>query len=452
MDKQKIFNKKTLCWFIFILYSILNLFLVLKHEPWRDEIHAWLMSKELSFSELVVASRFDGHPILWHLILMPFAKSNFPIITLNIISYIIMLISAWLLLFKTKLSLFFKVIILFTIPFTYIYSAISRNYCLIVLLLVLIALLYDKRYEKPILYSVLIALLVHTHSLVWGIVAGLTITFHFDEIILFFKHKNKANIKKVLIGLTLIVVSTILVVLELYGTTNTDYGVNINSYILRFVGLLAMILLTFFVFTLFNKSYFREYMILFFGFAFQILVYTCFYSSVLFQRFMLIFVLILFYLLLLSKANLEERKFNILCIIYLLFMCVFALNSFANTVTNDIKYPYSSAQEMAKYINENLPANTTILIDASIIGQSIIPYLDTANFYDIAYNSYVTCANVSHDKERILNSLRNLDKTYSGKYIIICNHFVPLDPSYSELIFETKNSMINEIFSLYYIY
>ncbi len=99
-----------------------------------------------------------------------------------------------------------------------------------------------------------------------------------------------------------------------------------------------------------------------------------------------------------------------------------------------------------------MPANTTILIDASIIGQSIIPYLDTANFYDIAYNSYVTCANVSHDKERILNALKNLDKTYSGKYIIICNHFVPLDPSYSELIFETKNSMINEIFSLYYIY
>ena len=53
---------------------------------------------------------------------------------------------------------------------------------------------------------------------------------------------------------------------------------------------------------------------------------------------------------------------------------------------------------------------------------------------------------------RILNALKNLDKTYSGKYIIICNHFVPLDPSYSELIFETKNSMINEIFSLYYIY
>lgn len=452
MNKQRIFNEKILYWFIFILYSILNLFLMLRHEPWRDEIHAWLMSKELSFSELIVASRFDGHPILWHLILMPFAKSGFPIITLNIISYIIILISAWLLLFKAKLSLFFKVIVLFTIPFTYIYSAISRNYCLIVLFLVLIALLYDKRYEKPILYSILIALLVHTHSLVWGIVAGLTITFHFYEILLFFKHKNKANIKKVLIGLSLIVVSTILVVLELYGTTNTDYGVSISSYILRFVGFLIIILLSFLIFTVFNKSYFKEYLILFFGFSFQILIYTCVYSSVLFQRFMLIFVLILFYLLLLSKTDMAERKLNILCIIYLLFMCVFASKSFYNTITHDVKYPYSSAQEMANYINKNLPANTTILIDASIIGQSIIPYLDTANFYDIAYDSYVTCANVSHDRGKILNALNNLNETYSGKYIIICNHFVSLDSSYAELIFETKLSMVNEIFSLYYIY
>lgn len=452
MNKQRIFNKKTLSWLIFILYALLNLFLVLKHEPWRDEVHAWLMSKELSFSELVTASRFDGHPILWHLILMPFAKNNLPIITLNLISYIIILISAWLLLFKTRLSLFFKSIILFSIPFTYIYSAISRNYCLIILFFVLIALLYDKRYERPILYSTLIALLVHTHSLVWGVVAGLTITFHFDEIILFFKHKNKSNIRKTLIGLVLIVISTILVVLELYGTSNTDYRVLIDSSMLRFLGLLVMILLAFFIFTLFNKKYFREYLILFFGFAFQILIYTCFYSSVLFQRYMLIFVLILFYLLLLSKTNMEEKKLNIPCIIYLFFMCVFALNNFANTIKNDVKYPYSSAQEMANYINNNLPANTTILIDASVIGQTMIPYLDTANFYDIAYNSYVTCANVSHDTKRIINVLNNLDNSYSGKYIIICNYFTKLDSNYAKLVFETNVSMANELFSLYYIY
>ena len=102
MNLKKIFKNKTVIyWTIFVLYGILNLVLTLLHEPWRDEIHAWLMAKELSVVDLFLASRFDGHPILWHLLLMPFAKLNFPIITLNLISIIMILISSWSFLFKT---------------------------------------------------------------------------------------------------------------------------------------------------------------------------------------------------------------------------------------------------------------------------------------------------------------------------------------------------------------
>lgn len=449
MNKQKILNKKNLCWIIFILYSILNLILMLKHEPWRDEIHAWLMAKELSIPELIAASRFDGHPILWHLILMPFAKLNFPIITLNIIGYIVMLITTWLFLFKTNLSLFFKTIVVFTIPFTYIFSAISRNYCLILLLIILISIIYDKRYQKPILYSILIALLVHTHSLAWGIVAGLTITFHFHEIFLYFKEKNHVDIKEVVLGLCIIIFSTILVVLELYGSTNTDYGVGVNPYITYVIIIMCSIMLSVLLFSLINKSNYKEFIILSSSYAFQILIYTCVYSSVLFQRFMLIFALLLFYLILLSKTDLPKNKLDIICIIYLVFICIFASNQFINAIINDIKYPYSSAEEMANFINKNIPENTTILIDASIIGQSIIPYLDNAKFYDIAYGSYVDCANVSHDRQRIKNALDDIYSLYPGQYLIICNDFVKLDST--DIIYETQNAIKNEKFTLYYI-
>ena len=129
-------------------------------------------------------------------------------------------------------------------------------------------------------------------------------------------------------------------------------------------------------------------------------------------------------------------------------MCIFGITDFVNTLINDTKYPYSSAQEIANYINENLPENSTILIDASIIGQSIIPYLDSAKFYDIAYESYVDCANVSHDRGKIKNALNNLNSEYSGHYLIVCNNFVTLD---FDIIYETKNALVNEIFTLYYI-
>lgn len=450
---KKNINKETIFKIIiFILYSILNFVLLLKHEPWRDEIHAWLMSKVYSIPELFVASRFDGHPILWHLILMPFAKLNFPIIALNIISYILVMISAYLFLFKTNLSILFKIIVLFTIPFTYTYSAISRNYSLILLLLVIIGIFYNKRYDKPIIYSILICLLIHAHSLAWGIVAGLTITFHFVEIYKnFIKKEPVKNIKKIVVGLFLIVSNTLLVVYELYGTTNSDYGHYIGDYVIYIVSMLCLILVSLLLCSIWTKKYWKEFIVITISYAFQIIVYTCFYSSILYQRLILIFVLLLFYLILLNSSGIEKRRLDIICIVYLLFVCLFALKPFVENLVSDVKYNYSSAIEMADYINNELPENSTILIDASIIGQSIIPYLNTAKFYDIAYNTYVDCANVSHDRQRIIDALANLSD-YSGNYLIICNNFVELNNNDAKLVFETGSSIINEHFTLYYVY
>lgn len=436
---------------VFILYAIVNFIFLLKHEPWRDEIHSWLMAKVYSIPELFIASNFDGHPILWHLILMPFAKLNFPIITLNIINYIIVLISALIFLFRTKLSTSFKMLLLFTIPFTYTYSAIARNYSLILLFLVILSLLYPKRYEKPILYSIIICLLIHTHSLIWGIVAGLTITFHFVEIYKHIKYKNVGNIKSIILGLALIVINTLIVIFELYGTNNTDFAHGINSYIIYIILMILFIIITLLICSFWIKSYWKEFVIISFGLGFQILVYSCFYSSVLYQRLILIFVLMLFYILILASSNLDKKKLNIICIVYLAFMCIFALKSFSETLINDYKYNYSSAAEIADYINEYLPSTNTILIDNSTMGQSIIPYLNNCRLYDIDYDCYVDCSNVSHDLNR-LNSLLSDVSKYSNNYLIICNNFVQFDSSIADCLLKTSNSMSNEQFTLYYIH
>lgn len=451
---KKNINKETIIKIIiFVLYTILNFVLLLKHEPWRDEIHAWLMSKVYSIPELFVASRFDGHPILWHLLLMPFAKLDFPIITLNIISYVFVTISAYIFIFKSNnFSIFFKTIVLFTIPFTYTYSAISRNYSLVLLLLVIIGIFYNKRYDKPIIYSILICLLIHTHSLAWGIVAGLTITFHFIEIYKkFIKKENVKNIKKIIVGLALIAFNALLVVYELYGTTNTDYGHYINSYIIYIVFVFCMILVSLLLCSIWIKKYWKEFAIIAIGYSFQIIVYTCFYSSVLYQRLILIFVLLLFYLLLLNGAGLERKFLDVACIVYLVFACIVALNPFIEYLVLDINYDYSSAIEIANYINAELPEDSIILIDASIIGQSIIPYLNTAKFYDITYQCNVDCANVSHDRNKIRNAISNISN-YSGNYLIICNNFVTLDDNCAKLVFETGNSIVDEHFTLYYVF
>ena len=75
---KKHYNK-LLNYFFFMIFIILNFILMLYHEPWRDEIHAWTMAEFLSIKDLFIVSRFDGHPVLWHLILMPFTNSNLSI-------------------------------------------------------------------------------------------------------------------------------------------------------------------------------------------------------------------------------------------------------------------------------------------------------------------------------------------------------------------------------------
>ena len=450
---KKNYNK-LLDYIIFIIFVIINFILMFYHEPWRDEIHAWTMAENLSIKDLFIVSRFDGHPVLWHLILMPFAKLNFPIFTLNIISWLIVCFSAWIFIFKTKLNIIFKYLVLFTIPFTYVYSAISRNYCLILLLLMIIGSFYDKRYSHPILYSILISLLIYTHSLAWGIVAGLTITFHIYELFMYlFKNKRDINIKPILVGFTIIVVNTILVVLQLYGSTNPDYSTSAlssNQLLMNtFIMILSILMISFIIIKLLAKDNLKEYLIMLIGLLFQCLVYIVFYSSILLQRFMLVFVVYLFFIMLLSKTNIKKNYLNLFCVLYVIIMILSTgLKLFYINVKLDIKYPYSSAQEMANYINTNLSNEDTILIDSSIICQTIEPYLEYSHLYDIVYNDYFeNIKYMSNDNVRIYDALEHLNK-YNGYYIIVSHNNSEIN---QQLIYRTSNSLIGETYTLYYI-
>lgn len=209
--------------FFLALWLCVNFFFALKHEPWRDEIHAYLMAKNLSIKELIIVSRFDGHPILWHLILMPFAKLKFPIFTIQLINYFICSIAAYIFYFKVKMNKILKTIILFGVPFIYVYTAIARNYCLILLLVVLLAYLYSSRYKHPYWYTLLLCLLLNTPIIAWGLAIALYLSFNFVEIIKLYQKKSILNIKQIIITNLMFIIILLLLVLELYGTSNTDY-------------------------------------------------------------------------------------------------------------------------------------------------------------------------------------------------------------------------------------
>lgn len=146
-------------------YLVFNGILLAGHELWRDEANVWLIARELSPIQLFREIRYQGHPCLWYLLIMPFAKLGFPFKTISVLSFLIMAAGAGIFTFKAPFHPLTKLVCLFSPIFSYYYPVVARNYCLIALLLILLAYYYTVRNNKPVLYGLLLGLLVQADTI-----------------------------------------------------------------------------------------------------------------------------------------------------------------------------------------------------------------------------------------------------------------------------------------------
>ena len=80
----------------FLIISTISFITIFFHEAWRDEAQQWLLVKNMSLIELISFLKYEGHFLLWYLIIMPFAKLGFPYITQNIISWFFNILALFL--------------------------------------------------------------------------------------------------------------------------------------------------------------------------------------------------------------------------------------------------------------------------------------------------------------------------------------------------------------------
>lgn len=442
----------------FVLFLALNAVLLLIHEPWRDEVHAWLMAKNMSITELIAFSGYEGHPVLWHIMLMPLAKLGGGIWLMNCLSYLLVSIAAYIFVFRTKFFTIGKVVILFTVPFLYIYSSIARNYCIVLLCVMVISAIYQRRYEIPFLYSIVITLLIFSHALAWGMVAGLTITFHLYELGRIVCHKSVLQREKIvglLGGLVLIAVSSAFVVVTMLHGRNSGYMLYEDYYTKEFIMALLFISGTLILYGVFvREDTLKEAIVILFTFLFQVVIYLKVYSSVTLQRALLVNVFMLFFLVCTCKGKKMKDNFVPLLLYYMpvFLFCIFRIKA---TFIGDIRGNYSSAQEMAQYISESNIGDEVILTDAGIFAQTIVPYTDKT-IYDIVYKT-----DIEHSLYHVADynattiAVRNMinDEEYYGKYIIVYDKFWvdELDQFPFKKIYETRDSVEEENFTLFYI-
>jgi hypothetical protein len=154
-------------WFelaVLALYAVILTALLSNHVFWRDEMQAWLIARDsASLVDLFKNLRYEGHPGLWHLLLMPATRLTRNPEIMHWLQAVLAIGTMSIVVLASPLSRLEKAII----PFTYFplieYGILSRSYILGFLLVALVCVVWPRRFERPVILAALLALLANVH-------------------------------------------------------------------------------------------------------------------------------------------------------------------------------------------------------------------------------------------------------------------------------------------------
>ncbi|MGQ0827033.1 MAG: hypothetical protein ACT4ON_01435 [Bacteroidota bacterium] len=408
---KNIFNSIT-----WLLYAITTFIAVLHHEPNRDEAQVWLIVRDLNLSGIFSRLYLEAHPCLWYLIVLPFVKTGFPYMTMQLVHWIIAISATGLFLFKAPLNKLLKFLFVFSYYMIFQYSVIARNYSIIILVLFFIATYYQSRFTHPYRYALLIVLLYNSHLIAFGAAAGLSCVYFMDV------YKER-KIKILLFPLIIMLIGALSPLIQLWpqgDAVHASYitSLNINTAWVILTGIqnafipvipeyeeLKVALFFTLMFSLFFIFYLRRIPVFIFlliscGWIFYI------FSSILSgswrqEGLLLIFIIFSFWIIQYhtEKDNLISININkllnytILEKILKLFLAICLLINIIfgfSSLRKEYNYSFSGSKEVATFIKTNHLENNEIACYRSWRATAVAPYLPNTKLWFIDKEEYGT--------------------------------------------------------------
>jgi hypothetical protein len=107
----------------------IDLFNILRHEMWRDELQSWMIARwSSSIFDLVRNMRYEGHPPLWYLLLYAITRFTKWVPAMQLLNLVIATGTAYLVARYSPFTKFQKVLLCFGYFPLYEYGTISRSY------------------------------------------------------------------------------------------------------------------------------------------------------------------------------------------------------------------------------------------------------------------------------------------------------------------------------------
>lgn len=441
---------------LIVLWVVIVAFTMFHHELWRDEAQVWCIVRDLGIIDIFKMAKVEGHPILWYLFVMPFAKLGFSAFSMQIISFILVLSSIVFFIVKAPFSTILKGLFIFSTGMTYDVSVISRNYCLIPIIVFLLAELYPKRFNHPNWYIALIILLSQTHSLMLGLSGILALIFILENL------KERKNI----LPISLLTLNFIGLFLYFLNSTNENTAV-IGYEHLPFIDFLrefstlffiplnniigpianiALYIVLFSIFWVLFKQDKKLFIITLISelFIFFVLGFIWF-GGILYQKaFMMFFPIIFAYWVIQKKSDKEFKLLKIaICT-----LCIFAFIRTPFILLQEVTLNFSGGKQIAEYIRKNLNnENEFIFVGDSFFITPISAYLNDKKIYSYNDKKYSTFY--------LFNS-KTIEEPFPSNinYYIIQEDYEPQNSTEYKKIFSSNNSNLStpkqrEVYSIY---
>lgn len=346
--------KKIIKILIIITFAILSLWLSQFHEPWSDEAQSFLIARDTTILDVFHYMKYEGTPPLWVLMIKIFLLFGGTYEFLYLLPIIFSIIGLIIFEFRIKAPWYIKLIFPFTYFILYQNTIIRRSYSLIFPILMIVAAVYEKRFEKPILYSMVLLLLMNIslHTLV--ISGSLYLLFLVDMI-----KEQKYKDKKVVISAILIFLELALAALMTYPAPDCTFSGNggrLISYIVSeatigsnygiinetAITCIAAVIVTY----LFMKEKgiypIFEFCVLFVPviMVFRFITYQGWHIGI-------IWLLIFTYFIIKDKINTDEIIKN-----FIFTVCIFQLFWSISSYTYDFNNNYSASKDVANFIKK----------------------------------------------------------------------------------------------------
>lgn len=407
---------------ILISFIILAIIFSNYHEHWSDEVQSWLIARDNSVLEIIKYTKYEGTPCLWFLILKLFINLGFTIDSFYLIPIIFTSIGLYLLLFKTNIPWYIKILFPFSYFIFFQPTIVCRSYCLVLPAITLIYLFYEKRFEKPFRFFIALIFFMNISLHTYLVAGSIFLIYLYD---FYKKSKSLSEIEKNKnITCTIITFfSFLLILILLFPKSDVGFGGNGGHSLLYIFGestissnnnLLAFIPIIIFIYMLIKYNSLEDgvkLITLFMPLVLLLMLLHCqmWHIAVLFET---LFIVLIKYI--------DKKLVKIFITVMLLIQVLWNIQS----ISFDYNNLYSPAKEIADFIKQIDDYENKKIYGINYISIAIQAYFeknvfdnfntDKANYCWSTSNGYYTLQEIEENMPDVCVIAINVPNIYIG--------------------------------------